>query len=40
MSYSQVLAGDIIVSSLVIPGRVIPVRMTLNDALNVPSSDK
>jgi hypothetical protein len=40
MSHIQVLAAGIVVSSLVMTGRVIPVRMTLNDVLNIPSSNK
>jgi len=40
MTHIQVLAADIVVSSLVMPGRLILVRMTLNDVLNIPSSNK
>jgi hypothetical protein len=40
MTHIQVLAADIVVSGLVMPGRVILVRMTLNDVLNIPSSNK
>lgn len=40
MNHIQVLAADIIASSLVMPGRVVPVRMTLNDVLSIPSSNK
>jgi len=36
----QVLAADIVVCSLVMPGKVILVMMTLNNVFNIPSSNK